>query len=108
MYNLADFLDSENRNVVAVDLDNTLTQGENVFWGDDEPKPNQKMIDYVEDLYKQGNVVIIHTARNHDYRDETEAWLRKHNVWHHALVMGKLGADVYIDDKAVNADDIDC
>lgn len=90
--------------LIAVDLDGTLCEGE--FWGEgEEPIPKLDNIAIVEELYKLKHHIIIYTARHHSLRAKTEDWLRKYNVRHHALVMGekKLAADLYIDDKAVNA-----
>lgn len=90
--------------LIAVDLDNTLCEGE--FWGGDEPKPKQEMIDKIEKLYKQGHHIIIYTARHRNYFQETEAWLIKYKVWYHALSMEKMGADLYIDDKSIKPEEL--
>jgi len=98
--------ESEDSNgaVIAVDLDNTLTDG-GLFWKED-PEPNKVMLEKLESWYKDGHRIVIHTARREDHRGITEAWLKRHGVWYHALVMEKLSADVYIDDKAVNVDEV--
>lgn len=94
--------------LIAVDIDGTLTDG--MFWGkeySDEPKPNMKMIKLCEDLIRQGGHVVLFTARTPEMAIETLAWLAKYNVWHHGINFGrKCGADLYIDDKALNVDEI--
>lgn len=91
--------------LIAVDLDNTLCHGE--FWGDSEPEPIQNMIDKVWEWYKKGGHIIIYTARDPKYFQQTNAWLIKHSVPFHGITMQKkIGADVYIDDKALNIEDI--
>lgn len=87
--------------LIAVDLDGVLCHGE--FWGDDEPKPNKEMIDAIWWIYKKGGHIIIYTARQPKYYPQTQAWLIKHEVPYHGIAMQqKIGADVYIDDKAIN------
>lgn len=92
--------------LIAVDLDNTLSEGE--YWGEGpEPRPIQSRIDYIRDIYRKGAHIIIYTARPPLWFNETNAWLIKHNVPHHGLSMQrKPGADLYIDDKALNIDDV--
>ena len=54
----------------------------------------------VRALYENPNhLIIIHTARSEKIRVQTEKELLQKNIPYHALVMGKLRADVYIDDK---------
>jgi len=85
--------------LIAVDLDGTLCQGE--FWGEGEPKPNKKVIEKVKKMYFAGHHIFIHTARKEVYRPVTEAWLKKHQVWYHGLIMERMPADLYVDDKSV-------
>jgi capsule biosynthesis phosphatase len=79
--------------------------------------PNEEVISAINKL-KVGNTIIIYTARrmlthNGDldkiYKDVgkvTVDWLKKHNVPYDDIIFGKPYADVYIDDKALNADDV--
>jgi len=70
--------------VLAIDLDKTaLTFPEKV---------NQ--------LYDDANnFIVIYTARSASLRQLTEQELCKAGINYHALVMQKLRADIYIDDK---------
>lgn len=103
---LKEILKNPKGKLIAVDLDGTLSEGE--FWGTDEPKPIQPMIDFINKLYKQGAHIIIYTARNPEYFQATNWWLLKHNVCYHGIAMQrKCGADLYIDDRALNINDID-
>ena len=89
----------------AIDLDGTLCEGE--FWGEGEPIPKQDVIDQLWGWYRQGAHVIIYTARQPIYYPDTHAWLIKHQVPFHGIVMQmKPGADIYIDDKALNLEDV--
>lgn len=56
--------------------------------------------DKVNELHAQKqHLIVIHTARSSAIRAETEAELAAKGIRYHALVMDKLRADVYIDDK---------
>lgn len=97
--------------LIAIDLDGTLCVGE--FWTKDgevvpnEPLPIPEMIEKLWGWYKQGAHIIIFTARQPSYFEITNAWLIKHGVPFHGIVMQKKpGADVYIDDKALNINDV--
>lgn len=93
------FDDAGIRKVYNFDLDGTLALG-GPFWERD-PEPNIALIARLVELYQAGNVIIIWTARQWAHAPETAGWLIKHGVPFHGLYMGKGGADVYIDDKAV-------
>lgn len=45
------------------------------------------------------NFIVIYTARSNQIRKQTEEELHKAGIPYHALVMEKLRADIYIDDK---------
>jgi hypothetical protein len=95
--------------VYAVDLDNTLCiSPKGGFWNkpvlEDLP-PIPKMIDWVNQKYAEGHTIIIYTARPRRFYEITESWLIKNQVYYHALRMGKLRADYYVDDKALNVKD---
>lgn len=103
---LRKLLENPNDQVVCVDLDVTICEGE--FWGDSDPKPIQEMIDKMWVWYKKGAHITIYTARQPRYYAVTLAWLTKHEVPFHGIAMFvKPGADIYIDDKSMHPDDID-
>lgn len=84
------------RKIYAVDIDGTVAIGK--FWSEDcRPIPGR--LKAVNKLYMEGNTIIYHTARHPQYYALTYAWLMKHGAYFHALEMGKLTADVYIDDR---------
>jgi hypothetical protein len=88
----------------AVDLDRTLTKES--CWTLDQclkAEPRKDVVELVNTLYRSGHIIIIWTARREFLRPVTEYWLKTNNVFYHAVQMGKMGADAYIDDKAINA-----
>ena len=90
-----------NRDIIMVDFDGTLTLGGR-FWTDDVILPNQKIIDWVNQKYRRGHVIIIFTARPYEVMRDTVAWLIKHGVKYHGINMDKPGAQIYLDDKSIN------
>jgi uncharacterized HAD superfamily protein len=89
------------------DIDGTLctnTEGEY-----HAAEPFRDIIEHVNQLHSAGHHILLYTARGSttgiDWRETTEAQLRRWHVRYHELVMGKPTADVYIDDKAINFDD---
>ena len=89
------------------DLDGTLcTQ----FSDKDYTKaePIKEAIAEVNRLYNEGHTIIIDTARGStsgiNWRETTEQQLAKWGTKYHRLIVGnKIHADVFVDDKAVNA-----
>ena len=70
--------------------------------------PRQEVIDITNDLYNKSHIIIIWPARREFLRPATEYWLKKNQVYYHAIDMGhKLGSHVYIDDRAVNSLDVE-
>jgi len=91
--------------VICVDMDGTICHGE--FWGEGEPEPVKEMVDKITEWYHKGAHIIIYTARQPKYFTLTQAWLMKHGVHFHGIaMMMKPGADLYIDDKALNVEDV--
>jgi len=92
------------RSVYAIDLDWTLCEWEFRGWA--ELVPIQDHIDKINKLYIKWNIILIYTARDPAFFTDTYAWLIKYWVKHHWINMSrKPWADVYIDDKAINAED---
>lgn len=84
------------RKVIAVDIDGVVADG--LFWKE-ECTPRLKEIEEINNLYKKGATIIYHTARHPKYYELTYAWLIKQGCYFHALRMGKMNADYYIDDR---------
>lgn len=94
--------------LIAVDMDGTLCIGE--FWGkpeDTEPVPNESVVALVQDLHMRGGHIILYSARQPRMYAATHGWLIKHHVPFHGIAMTmKPGADLYIDDKTLNTEDL--
>jgi uncharacterized HAD superfamily protein len=102
---LLEILSNPKRKVIAVDLDGTLCKSE--YWGEGIPEPEKVIIAEVDRLFMAGAIIIIYTARRPEYARETYAWLDYYGVPYHGVMMQKKpGADLYIDDKALNVEDI--
>jgi len=102
---LLEILKNPNDKLIAVDMDGVLCEGE--FWGEGEPEPILKNIEYFNSLYKKGGHIIIYTARQPRYYSLTQTWLDKYEVMYHGIaMMKKIGADIYIDNKALNISDV--
>ena len=102
---LLNILKNPNDKLIAIDVDGVLCKGE--FWGEGEPTPIKAMIEKVWKWYKSGAHIIIYTSRQPRYYQQTYAWLIKNEVPFHGIaMMMKPGADCYIDDKALNSEDI--
>ena len=105
MDKLYDILKYPANKLIAVDLDGTLCEGE--FWGEGVPEPKVERIEYINSLYKKGAHIIIWTARFPSWFEDTQKWLQNNGVLYHGIVMReKIGADLYIDDKCININDI--
>jgi dTDP-glucose 4,6-dehydratase len=89
------------------DLDGTLctqTRDSNYL----NAKPLAEAITEVNRLFDEGHTIIIDTARGSssgiDWKSKTENQLREWGVKYHLLQVGKkINADIFVDDKAVNA-----
>ena len=92
------------RNVIAVDFDGVICNGK--YWLGEEVIPNNKVIEWVNKKYLEGSVIIIHTARRWEMARETIALLTKYGVYYHGVNFEKMGADCYLDDLALNVEDI--
>ena len=90
--------------IYCIDIDGTLCSKSE----DDYTKavPYKERIATVNELYDDGNKIIIFTARGSltgkNWEDLTKKQLSTWNVKYNKLMFGKPGADYYIDDKAID------
>mgnify|MGYP001612868221 CR=1 FL=1 len=95
------------RKIIAVDIDGYIaerTPEKSYDFASFTPK--REVIEKINTLYKQGHVIIYHTARHPSYYEVTYAWLLAQGCWFHALRMGKMAADHYLDDRNANLEDL--
>ena len=89
------------------DIDGTICSNTNGDYA--SAKPFKSRILHVNALYDAAHTISFFTARGSttgiDWRALTEDQLAKWGVKYHTLIMGKPHADLFIDDKAIRADD---
>lgn len=88
----------------VIDLDGTLCEERPTF-EKHLAKPIHDVIRKVNHLYKNGDQIIIYTARGWAEFASTENWLKENGVKYHVLLCGKPIYDKWIDDRAVNVHD---
>jgi hypothetical protein len=92
--------------IYCFDIDGTLcTITDGAY---EQAEPFTERIAVVNALYAAGHRVKLFTARGTttglDWRPLTERQLMQWQVCYHELIMGKPEADIFIDDKAFNAE----
>jgi len=92
--------------IYCFDIDGTLcTKTDGVY---EQAEPFFERIAFVNELYETGHIIKLFTARGSttgkSWRHLTEQQLNDWKVRYHELIMGKPEADIFIDDKAFNAD----
>lgn len=102
------------KNRICFDLDNTLVTYPKERGNYETVVPIQKNIDFLNALKREGNYIIIHSARRmkthngdiskvkKDIGETTEKQLKKFGINYDELLFGKPYAEIYIDDKAIN------
>lgn len=108
MSSIEEIENATERKVLAIDFDKTLTTGEGPnYWEDDEDEqPDEDMIEWVNEQYHSGHVIIVWTARPWSQAANVESYLTKWGVEYHGIRCQKTGADLYVDDKARNVEDV--
>ena len=94
--------------IIYVDIDGTICKTKGTDYNNSEPKYEQ--IYKINRLYDEGNVIIYWTARGavsgKNWDEFTVKQLNNWNVKYTTINMDKPHYDVWIDDKAINIDDI--
>ncbi len=93
--------------VIYVDIDNTICFKQTIDCVYDNAIPNPTRIAQINSLYEAGHRIVYWTARGTvtgiDWRPVTESQLQRWGCLYHALKMGKPAFDLFIDDKAILA-----
>lgn len=86
------------------DIDGTICSVEQDY---KNAKPINENIRIVNQLYKEGHTIWFYTARGSETKINWNRRTKKQlNIWgirYHRVVFKKPSADLYIDDKAINA-----
>lgn len=90
---------SDEHRRIAVDFDNTLTEGERGYVHEEPEEPDEEMVQWVNERYAEGETIIVWTARPWEKAPETVARLTEWGVDWHGIRMEKGNADMYVDDK---------
>ncbi len=99
---------SKIQRIIAIDIDGCVAdpleeKDRHKYW---LSTPRKDMIEKVNKLYEDRYVIIYHTGRAPSHYEQTYAWLVKHGCKFHALRMGKLSADYYVDDRSIKIEDL--
>ncbi len=93
--------------IYCIDIDDTLCHSIEDDYA--HSAPCREAIAKVNTLYEQGHTIKLFTGRgswdNYDWREFTAKQLKAWGIKYHELILGKPMADVFIDDKAINASD---
>lgn len=65
--------------------------------------PKAESIKKLNELYDKGDDIVLWTSRHEEDRLLTKKWLRKYGVKYHILLMDKIPADYYIDDRGLKS-----
>jgi len=90
-----------------IDIDGTITEDvpneEPERMATCEPYPDA--VETMKRWYDGGHILTFFTSRTEEHRGVTEAWLKKHSIDYHALLMGKPRGGNYhwIDNHIVRA-----
>ena len=95
---------------IAIDIDGTVADCSKVDLRRVNRHPNEFLKaeplkdarEAIKCLYKEGHIIVFHTARNYASKQVTKRWLVKYGFPFHHIVMDKLIAHVYVDDRAIN------
>tara|TARA_Y100001954_G_scaffold231996_1_gene282505 strand:- start:5278 stop:5697 length:420 start_codon:yes stop_codon:yes gene_type:complete len=117
MENLRPVLDAEGANAspqlpdgvknYLIDIDGTITEDV----PNEEPErmvtcePFPDALETMRKWYEEGHILTFFTSRTEEHRDVTEAWLEKHGIKYHGLLMCKPRGGNYhwIDNHIVRA-----
>lgn len=91
------------RKVYNIDFDGTLTEPSPNF---SDLKPCYRVIARVRELYFDGHIIIVWSARLWEDARKVAAWLTEWGVPYHGLRFDKGGSDHYVDDKALLIGDL--
>jgi len=97
--------------IVIIDFDGTLALGDTQDL--ENMLPNITLISLINEMYNDGNIINIVTARGskscntkeekeEKYLNKIKKWLKKYNISYHNISFNKEYGDIYIDDRCYN------
>jgi hypothetical protein len=104
----------------VIDIDGTICSYDNETSDYAHANPIVDRIEYINDLYSQGNHITLYTARGmgrhsnnsdaacNEFLELTLDQLTDWGVFYDELFMGKPAGDIYVDDKGMHANDFFC
>ena len=92
--------------LVKVDFDGTLTQGEALWWEGETESPNEAVCEWTRQQYYAGAHVVIWTARPWSQANIVAARLTEWGIPYHGIRCEKGAADGYVDDKAARPEEV--
>lgn len=98
---------------IAIDIDGTIADCSEVDYDRVDrdryelmkARPAKGAPEAVRRLHDEGHIIVFYTSRRKDSEEVTRKWLEQHGFPFHHIVMEKLLAHVYIDDRAINGCD---
>lgn len=92
------------RRTYCIDIDGTICTNTDGNYKVAAPFPEK--INIINQLYKEGHTIILHTARGSttgiDWAQMTKQQLKDWRVKYHRLIFGKPDAHYFVDDKSLN------
>jgi uncharacterized HAD superfamily protein len=92
--------------IIAIDIDNTICKEQKHWWLYEEGIPIPENIEKINKMYDEGHIIIYYSARFEEDKEVTEKWFKRNGVKYHRLVLGKLKADLYIDNDSKRLDEL--
>lgn len=105
----------DKRKIIAVDFDGTIVEDNFPHIG----KIKQEVLNKIKKWKAEGHTIIIWTCRTGEFLDKAKKFLDKHNIPYDAINENcnnpfgdkqnprKVYAHIYLDDKALNVDDLE-
>lgn len=88
----------------SIDFDGVLAESVWPDYGIGEPI--DKNLEKLEEVREAGHETVIHSARSWSDIKKLETWLKRHGVPYDGIILGKYLAVKYVDDKAINSEDV--
>ena len=92
----------ESDDLLCVDFDGTITQGNIEYWNGETPQPDEAVIQAVREHYYNHGLVVVWTARPWSEANMVASWLVQWGVPYHGIRCNKGSGDLYVDDKAIS------